>query len=194
MMAHDHISSAPHPPQPRHAQNPQPQQPQKAQQQQAQQQKQPLQGPAPANCILEGRLFLGNVEGASCAAFLQNLRVTHVVNAAREIPNFFPDRLKYYRCDFLDIVAQKLDFDGPLQFIHHALSHGGVVLVHCRVGASRSAAVVVGFLMVQFRLSFRDALAKVKARRPCVKPNNGFLQQLAQLEARLTAQAQEAQA
>lgn len=52
------------------------------------------------------------------------------------------------------------------------------VLVHCRMGRSRSAAVVVGFLMREYGLSFADALARVRDTRPIVRINPGFTAQL----------------
>ena len=50
----------------------------------------------------------------------------------------------------------------------------GVVLVHCVAGVSRSAAVVVAFLMWALGLPFLEARARVKAARPIVNLNLGF--------------------
>lgn len=50
---------------------------------------------------------------------------------------------------------------------------GAVTLVHCHAGSSRSGAVVIAFLMRTRRMSFADALRFVRARRPCVDPNEG---------------------
>lgn len=60
------------------------------------------------------------------------------------------------------------------------------ILISCsNAGVSRSATVVVGFLMSTYSLSLEDALIIVKKARPCVKPNEGFLQQLRDNEKRL---------
>eukprot|EP00906_Rhabdomonas_costata_P031118 RCo043976 len=144
--------------------------------------------PAPITEILPGKLYLGNVEGASSAAKLNALGITHVVNAALDLPNFFSGRLAYFNCNLRDDFYERIQFDGPLQFIHNALHQGGVVLVHCRVGASRSAAIVVAYLMVYHRLTLKEILGKLERRRPCVDPNGNYMFQLMQLQARMQSQ------
>lgn len=75
-----------------------------------------------------------------------------------------------------DIVAH---FPKCFSFIDGALkSEAGSCLVHCAAGRSRSAAVVVGYLMWSEGLSMDDALAQVRAARPCVALNPGFVDQL----------------
>lgn len=39
--------------------------------------------------------------------------------------------------------------------------------------------MVLAWLMARKGLSLEDALAFLKSRRPCVSPNDGFMQQLA---------------
>lgn len=57
----------------------------------------------------------------------------------------------------------------------------GRVLVHCAVGVSRSASLVLAFLMIHQRLSLLDAVQTVKLRR-WIFPNRGFLRQLRALD------------
>ncbi|OAL36466.1 hypothetical protein AYO20_04362 [Fonsecaea nubica] len=52
------------------------------------------------------------------------------------------------------------------------------VLVHCKLGVSRSGAFVVGFLMRKFKLSYSDALTLARESRPEICPNSGFEKQL----------------
>jgi len=59
----------------------------------------------------------------------------------------------------------------------------GRVLVHCAQGVSRSASILIGYLMWKERLSFATALAHLQEARPCVQPNQGFSLQLQQFEA-----------
>merc|ERR1719231_617757 len=51
---------------------------------------------------------------------------------------------------------------------------GGAVFVHCAAGISRSATVVVAFMMEHGHQSFEDALDAVRQARPQVHPNRGF--------------------
>jgi len=59
----------------------------------------------------------------------------------------------------------------------------GSVLVHCAAGVSRSATVVLGYLMSRHNYTLAAALEHLKAVRPWVAPNLGFMQQLAAYEA-----------
>ena len=54
-------------------------------------------------------------------------------------------------------------------------------------GVSRSAAVVSAYIMKEKRVEFQDAFSLVKASRPCVQPNKGFIQQLTQHQNELIA-------
>ncbi|XP_029698878.1 dual specificity protein phosphatase 13-like isoform X1 [Takifugu rubripes] len=65
------------------------------------------------------------------------------------------------------------------------LSSGAArVFVHCAVGVSRSAAVVLAYLMIHQRLGLLEAILKVKEHR-WIFPNRGFLKQLRALDVEL---------
>ncbi|CAN0005701.1 unnamed protein product, partial [Phaeothamnion confervicola] len=70
----------------------------------------------------------------------------------------------------------------------------GSVLVHCRQGVSRSAAIVVAYLMKARGLSLDDALAYLRRRRPVVNPHEAFLRQLRDFEVALRREREQATA
>lgn len=61
------------------------------------------------------------------------------------------------------------------------ISVPGRVLVHCLMGVSRSATLVLAFLMITEGLTLQEAVAAVRPHRD-VCPNPGFLQQLRTLD------------
>ncbi|RKP25622.1 protein-tyrosine phosphatase-like protein, partial [Syncephalis pseudoplumigaleata] len=64
------------------------------------------------------------------------------------------------------------------RFIEEALSRQDQrVLVHCQAGVSRSAAVVIAYIMKMERLPYEQALAYVQTTRASVCPNAGFSEQ-----------------
>ena len=66
-----------------------------------------------------------------------------------------------------------------------ALAAGGCVLVHCAMGASRSATVIISWLMATRGWTLRRALNHCKRRRHQVRPNNGFFTALRDLDRKL---------
>jgi hypothetical protein len=62
-----------------------------------------------------------------------------------------------------------------------SLAPGGV-LVHCTLGISRSASMVCAYMMIAARITLADALTLLRRARKWVRPNDGFLAQLLQLE------------
>lgn len=66
-------------------------------------------------------------------------------------------------------------------------AQGTRVLVHCKMGVSRSAATVVAYAMKQYGWSLEQALRHVQELRPIARPNPGFLRQLQTYQGILTA-------
>lgn len=68
-----------------------------------------------------------------------------------------------------------------LEFIDKAREQG-TILVHCMAGVSRSAAVIVAYLMKIESLSVKDALSSLREVSSKVCPNKGFMEQLQMFE------------
>ena len=72
-------------------------------------------------------------------------------------------------------------FDECFNFIETGLAEGAV-LVHCNAGASRSVSIVIAFLVKTEGATVECLLQEMKANRPCVQPNAGFMIQLKEYE------------
>lgn len=68
-----------------------------------------------------------------------------------------------------------------LEFIDKAREQG-TILVHCMAGVSRSASVIVAYLMKIESLSVKDALSSLREASSKVCPNKGFMEQLQMFE------------
>lgn len=68
-----------------------------------------------------------------------------------------------------------------LEFIDKARERG-TILVHCMAGVSRSASVIVAYLMKIENLSVKDALSSLREASSKVCPNKGFMEQLQMFE------------
>ncbi|KAI0764561.1 hypothetical protein BD413DRAFT_673337 [Trametes elegans] len=69
-------------------------------------------------------------------------------------------------------------FVPAITFIQAELDKGHGVLVHCQAGMSRSVSIAAAYLMVSQGLDPAAALDVIRAKRPDVQPNEGFMRQL----------------
>ncbi|XP_038593243.1 dual specificity protein phosphatase family protein [Micropterus salmoides] len=139
-------------------------------------------------------LYIGNVAVAQNRKTLQKLGITHVLNVAHSKQGSIGDQSFYGNtCIYFGIPAEdserfdlSLYFKPAADFIHNALkSKDAKVLVHCIMGMSRSATLVLAYLMLRQRLPLRDALRRVIQKR-AIYPNQNFLSLLLKLDEQLT--------
>lgn len=78
-------------------------------------------------------------------------------------------------------------WDNTFKYITRAKADGSKVLVHCKMGISRSASVVIAYAMKAYNWNFEQAITHVKKKRSCIKPNKSFLSQLETYQGMLDA-------
>ena len=138
---------------------------------------------------MEG-LYLGSVGAAYSHAVLKSRRITHILTVCDSLPPKFPNEFRYKVIEITDEPGSKLNvyFKETADFIQSAINGGGQVLVHCFAGVSRSASIVIAYLMRYHLMTFSQAFIHVKDKRPIINPNPGFVGQLRRYETWLTEQ------
>ncbi|XP_060896947.1 dual specificity protein phosphatase 13A family protein [Labrus mixtus] len=137
-------------------------------------------------------LYLGDMFMSHDKLGLWQLGVTHVLNAAhgklccKGSDDFYGTTVKYRGVPANDLPTFDISpfFYPAAEFIHQALTSGGKVFVHCAVGVSRSAALVLAYLMIHHNLSLLSSARCVLQKR-WIFPNRGFLRQLIALDREL---------
>jgi hypothetical protein len=83
-----------------------------------------------------------------------------------------------------DSAATRLaeHIDEATTFIDAQIALGRNVVVYCQQGKSRSASIVIAYLMRAYKFTFDMALRKVQSARPVCDPNVCFMLQLAELD------------
>jgi protein-tyrosine phosphatase len=130
---------------------------------------------------IDTNLYLGGLLGASNPSLISRLHITSIVrllNKDAMVNNHRNIRYLDLSIDDLPTVNIIRVVPDALRFISQELSSGGVVLIHCAAGVSRSASIAVAYFMAKYSLSYDQALARVRKGRACAYPNQGFERQL----------------
>ncbi len=129
------------------------------------------------NQIIDG-LYLGSSYNAYDIKQINNKNINVIINITDEIPNFYEDNLllKYYKFSIKD---NNIDDINPIltetyDIIDEHLSKGESILVHCFMGASRSASVIIHYLMKKNRWTYDYAKTFVIVKRPLVNLSEKF--------------------
>ncbi|KAH9038172.1 phosphotyrosine protein [Lactarius pseudohatsudake] len=129
------------------------------------------------------RLYISDLQTAEDPAALAALGITHVLSAMPgrvALPSVLAahaTQVPLHDAPFAELAAH---LPRTTRYIARALraSPEARVLVHCAMGASRSVAVVCGYLIAAHGLHPAQALELVRARRAAAAPNRGFVDQL----------------
>ena len=124
-------------------------------------------------------LFLGSAPSVT-AQKVHQAGITCILNLTIEIPN---KRFAAVECIKITVddspdVNLKAHFDYCLAKIDEVQQRGGKTLVHCIAGVSRSATICIAYMMKHHGMTLRQAYQHVKQKRPIIRPNVGFFQQL----------------
>lgn len=132
-------------------------------------------------------LYLGNLQNSVNKTQLQQLGIGHILNAAKECKNHFKDEFTYMKISLIDDENEDVlsYFDEGFRFIEDAKKQKSRVLVHCFMGMSRSAAIVIAYAMKYKNWSLKRAYQHVRKHRPIIDLNMGFMYQLIEYERKL---------
>ena len=123
-------------------------------------------------------IYLGDFRTADNIDMLRQYNITHIINCAFNLPNRFPEQITYKRLDLRDEPDQPIleRLEEAYQFIKENKDKN--IFVHCVFGKSRSASVVIFYVMKEKKMNFQEAKNFVKNIRNIVEPNSGFESEL----------------
>uniref|UniRef100_A0A0G4HRF3 protein-tyrosine-phosphatase n=1 Tax=Chromera velia CCMP2878 TaxID=1169474 RepID=A0A0G4HRF3_9ALVE len=145
-------------------------------------------------------LFIGSSVAAKDSDWLVASKVHFVLNCAAVEDVIVPKDL-YSQLDIQWLQLEDLFdntscdispyFDRCIKEINRRLKDGESVLVHCRSGKSRSASIVLAYLMASRGMSLVEGVMMLREKRPVVYPNKAFFLSLIHLEKRLCGPGQQ---
>ncbi|KAK4488935.1 hypothetical protein RD792_004725 [Penstemon davidsonii] len=140
-------------------------------------------------------MFIGGALAARSVYTLQHLGISHILclcsNEIGQADSQFPESFKYKNfsiCDNEDTIISDI-FQEAHDFIDHVEQIGGKVLVHCFEGKSRSATLVLAYLMLRKNFTLLQAWNALKRAHRRAQPNDGFARILLDLDQKLHGKA-----
>lgn len=150
-----------------------------------------------AHCVYQhgqgrgGCIYLGSRQAALAPLQdFQALNITAVVNVTVDVPCRHHPTLQYHQIAVEDVATTDLlcHFEAACRFIHSVVVNNNIninnnnapssVLVHCQAGSSRSAAIVVAYLVWHCKMTRNEAYVHGKRQRACIYPKDNFWHQL----------------
>ncbi|KAL0658799.1 hypothetical protein Bca4012_079384 [Brassica carinata] len=138
--------------------------------------------------MIQDNLFIGGGLAARSVYTLQHLGITHILclcaNEIGQSDTQYPDLFKYKNFSITDDEDSKIEgiFQEALDFINQGEETGGKILVHCFEGRSRSATVVLAYLMLRKNLTLLEAWSKLRKVHRRAQPNDGFARILVNID------------
>lgn len=135
------------------------------------------------NTQIDTNIFIGNIFDASNIENIKNNNINAVFNISPvDIPK--SKDIRYYNLSIDDspVVDIYTHLPNVISYIDKEITNGSKILVNCQVGVSRSASVVISYLLYKygqlFAYNYDIAYNILKKCRNIVRPNDGFRQQL----------------
>lgn len=124
--------------------------------------------------ILPGKLYLGSMNDARAWQALQDNGITAIINLTSEPPSpHIPEHIETYWHPLWDGPGNSAtEFANAAKTLLLARECNKCVLVHCRMGISRSSTLVATYLAeTTDALTFDTAVDLLKKMRPIVMPH-----------------------
>ena len=111
---------------------------------------------------------------------LKSLGITNIISVIAGFEPPFPEDFNYLVINALDNENTDLYeiFEDTSRFIEKAFENNEKILVHCMAGRSRSATIIIAYLIKTFGIKAYTGIDILKSKRPIVQPNNSFIKQL----------------
>ena len=144
-------------------------------------------------CIISDKLYFGNQIFAKKNNELKKFGITLIIDLINYKPGneiIHPSDIKYIHKSIKDLPSSNIDFceELSLEIDKELKEKNKKVYVHCAQGISRSATLIIYYIMTREKKNFKDTLNLVRSLRNVVCPTTGFIECLSELDKKLYGQ------
>jgi dual specificity MAP kinase phosphatase len=128
-------------------------------------------------------IYLGSQKCGVDVNKLFELNIKYVLILGKGMTRNFNDVI-YKVIEIDDSLEQDLSnyIKEALKFISESQQNNSNILVHCVSGISRSASIVIAYIMDKHKMNYDQAFSYVKTKRVTIRPNSNFIAQLNNLQ------------
>lgn len=130
--------------------------------------------------LIINNIYLGNIYDAYDINTLKNLEINNVLSAVIGFNDIYDSSINHLSLNLIDNETQNIIhyFDISNHFIDNIIQKKQKILIHCIAGRSRSATLLIAYLIYKYKYSVNDAIKLLKEKRNIVEPNQNFINQL----------------
>lgn len=123
-------------------------------------------------------IYIGNINSVSDYDKLKDFGIQKIIIAGSGLLNKVNSRFQHIELLIDDSLEQNIvpHIDIALNFIN--AYRDDKILIHCCSGISRSATIILAYLIRKYNMSFSDAETFLKSKYIKAKPNSNFVSQL----------------
>jgi hypothetical protein len=136
----------------------------------------------PPNYVIDN-IYLGSQKSGVDVNQLFELNIRYVLILGKGMKGNF-DQIIYKIIEIDDSLEQNISnyMKEALDFIDESQKKNSNILVHCVSGISRSASIVIAYIMDKYKMNYDQAFSYVKTKRTTIRPNTNFVEQLNNLQ------------
>lgn len=126
-------------------------------------------------------IFLSNLRDARNMKLIRANNIQIVVRLSRNNnASIYPTNIAFHNFQIEDSCSFKAELIDYSKFIRGIIDNNPDknILIHCNEGRSRSASVIIFYLMTKHKLSFDQSWDYIKTIKSDIRPNDGFEQVL----------------
>ncbi len=129
------------------------------------------------------KIYLGSAYNAASYQTLVDHNIKYIINVTSEISNYYEDCFTYYQIPMRDNNADSIMkyFDDSYNKLEEFLNNNdGNILVHCFMGASRSATIVAHFIAKKKNSDIKSVIEGMREMRPNINLTQKLFDDLSQ--------------